>query len=511
MWLFVNAVLLTCFLSCAANDPLGVAQATTAQHRPARQGHRKLPDILCALSQDLCLTPDFTRAPSPSPPGGGGGGPSGPAAITLGPAFFEVFTDQNPPDLNGISLKLSFVGAGQSYTVTSGPGLDTAFSTQISVFNGEIVNDLPLGFTMPLPFPPSGTFEIDVGTFGWIRLVGGEDDVGNEDCPFGSELDEFLASPRIAAFLADLDFRDEVGPGGGLFFDTGTTDDGLGFVLVTWNNIPSCCSHWDEFTNSNTFQVKLFENGDIILTWDSLTETQATVGVSAGNLPTSIPETDISQIQFGTSLPSTFYEIFDDTINDLAGNPTGTTIELVFNGFGEDYTVIQGPAFTSPSTELTTRFGDPPPQNHDLGFPMPLPFAPGVTTNIDIANDGWIGLVGGLFTIFSRADFSESEAEFLLEFPRLAMFWDSMTPALSTSPDTGLYFDTGVENGVQFAMVTWLNVPESTGIGENSFQAKLWASGNISLTWGPMDNRRGLVGLSAGVLPTDISAVAAQL
>ena len=190
------------------------------------------------------------------------------------------------------------------------------------------------------------------------------------------------------------------------------------------------------------------------------------------------------------------------------------SIELEYDGWGTGYTLREGEDFTTPDPTkiVPARFGDPPPLYAQLGFSMPLPFPPYTTDFVNIDNNGWIGLLGGSFT---TTDWTDSVSQFLSEPPRLAVFWANWG---NYDNDGGLYYETGEDEDGEYALVTWHNVREpirsgggkrgSTSFnGRSSFQAKLRANGNIVLTWFLVDIGGGIVGLSAGIIPTDISAL----
>ena len=407
-------------------------------------------------------------------------------------------------DLSGLSIELVFNGLGKDYTVISGAGFDTSFAVKLDIADDELFPNQALGFSMPLPFPPSHVTEIDISSNGWIGLY----TKGTRFDDSSESVEEFLSeNPRLAAYWENFNPTDADPLTGGLYFDADRTEsDGSVFAMVTWNRV-SAFGNWNEMTNSNTFQAKLRENGNIVLTWGDMTAERGLVGLSRGLVP---PRIDVSELQFGATVSIPFFEQFsfpdDNDLGANSGGSPGRSVSLVLNQADNKYTLAAGSGFTEPQELLSESINFFP--NMGLGFEMPLGFEQCPhTTTIDIDFHGWLGLVGGSF---SRSDRFENSIKLLEEAPRLAVYWDSFQSTAQSV--NGLFFDKGMtdDNDVEFAMVTWRNLPEAgTSMSENTFQAKLFANGTIVLTWAAMDVRDGLVGMSAG--QTDISAVAELL
>ena len=453
-------------------------------------------DLLCNLRPEWCFRPKVTLAPAAAPPTEGDG-PSDPSVVTLPLTFYDFFGEnqnllsglrlQNTTtfnDLSGRSILLVYTDFNQDYRVLQGPGLDTTFTNNLNSGDDELFEEQALDFAMPLAFDSIPTTSIDISSNGWISLRGGEtfDSLPNKP----SLLVFQTHAPRLAVFWQDFYPTDSPG---GLFFDTGTQADGTQYALVTWYMV-------DDFSYGlNTFQVKLFQNGNIALTWGDMSAMEGLVGLSVGFLA----PTDISEFPTRTSLSSTFYEEFVSEF-DLGSR----SIELVFGGFAVPYTLVEGPAFMAPSaaSELSVTLGNEVFNNQALNFEMPLAFEPRLTSTIDIDTNGWIGLVGSSFT--TSNDY-QSVGKFLSEAPRIAAFWVDLDPVSGG----GLFFDADIDcDGTPCAIVTWLSVPESGTSLQNTFQVMLKQSGNIVLTWSTMNSANGLVGLSAGrPQPTDISSL----
>ena len=203
-------------------------------------------------------------------------------------------------DLSGLSIELVFNGLGKDYTVISGAGFDTSFAVKLDIADDELFPNQALGFSMPLPFPPSHVTEIDISSNGWIGLY----TKGTRFDDRSEPVEEFLSdNPRLAAYWEDFNPTDADPLTGGLYFDADRTEsDGSVFAMVTWNRV-SVFGDWNEMTNSNTFQAKLRENGNIVLTWGDMTAERGLVGLSRGLVP---PRIDVSELQFGATVSIPF-------------------------------------------------------------------------------------------------------------------------------------------------------------------------------------------------------------
>ncbi|MGA0061332.1 MAG: hypothetical protein ACO3RU_17300, partial [Planctomycetota bacterium] len=111
---------------------------------------------------------------------------------------------------------------------------------------------------------------------------------------------------------------------------------------------------------------------------------------------------------------------------------------------------------------------------------------------IDVDSNGWIGLVSGQFT---SSDYSESVGEFLAGGSRLAVRWDDFNP----SAGGGVYFDVFPGR----AVITWSNVPQFGGNDQNTFQAQLFANGEIILSYQNGSAADCIVGLTQGGTTVD--------
>ena len=113
-----------------------------------------------------------------------------------------------------------------------------------------------------------------VGSNGYITFTG-------PDLEYIETLADHFDTPRISALFDDFNV-----PNGGTVSWTEKSDR----VVVTWDGIPEYVN-----TGANFFQVEMFGNGEIHISWLSLTATDGLVGLSDGNgIPTDYIESDAS-------------------------------------------------------------------------------------------------------------------------------------------------------------------------------------------------------------------------
>lgn len=191
---------------------------------------------------------------------------------------------------------------------------------------------------------------------------------------------------------------------------------------------------------------------------------------------------------FGTGCynrPQTFYERLVGPGGGLSTtyDLSNTTLSMV--NLGANYLVVPGSPATivqPTSTPLTTvgaTFDD------DITAPIALPFTfnypGGSTTSIAVSTNGHVFL-GASTATFGPYNMSQ----FFTDVPRLAAAWSDLDMTVQGS----MYFDADPLN--QFVTITWWNAPEwdpvtpapNPGLGGNTFQIVLWATGNVDFIYG---------------------------
>ncbi len=105
-------------------------------------------------------------------------------------------------------------------------------------------------------------------------------------------------------------------------------------------------------------------------------------------------------------------------------------------------------------------------------------------------NDIYVGSNGFITFGAGDTDFSESLPEFLGNEPRIAGFWDDLSPN-----NAGNVHSDGDANSMS---ISFNEVPEFFDTGSNSFSMQLFADGRIKFTYSGMTASDAIVGLSPG-------------
>ena len=203
--------------------------------------------------------------------------------ITSPNAIYEAFTptsSNHPTDLSGLSIE--FVKNGTTYTTTTGPGFDTSYLTQGTVvpqFDETIATGLPVGPMGVFPFSTGGFAFVDAAANGYVLLQAG----GSSD--FSPTAAEFLAGlARIAPHWSDYDFTFA-----GTFY---WSNNDANFCMATWENVEM----YAQPGTSNTFQVKLRSNGNIVFSYGNVASAfdDVLAGITLGNGATNPGASDLS-------------------------------------------------------------------------------------------------------------------------------------------------------------------------------------------------------------------------
>jgi|GEM_PF-2567988 len=190
--------------------------------------------------------------------------------------FTQLFTGgANSFDLDNFTIALLPDGSYDYYALCGLPA--SALPTDPT--GGTVLtlgDDTSVAVTLATPVQLYGVAytTMYVGSNGYITFTSGDSGY-NES--FGAHFDR----PRISALFDDLN------PGAGGQVSYRVLDDR---VAVTWLNVPEYGT-----TNQNTFQVEMFYDGKIHITWLRIDVNDALVGISAGGgIPGDFEETDLS-------------------------------------------------------------------------------------------------------------------------------------------------------------------------------------------------------------------------
>lgn len=234
----------------------------------------------------------------------------GPASDQAGgsPNYFtEQFFGDN--DLDYKSILFTPTGSPDFYhacirridSLPSEPGRSSAVGLSNDDFRQVSVN---LGATVSLYGVSYSEFYI--GTNGYITF-------GSGDSDDSESLAEHFDRPRISGLYDDLD------PNGNPNTLTIKIYQSNDRVVVTWLRIPE-----SDTSNINTFQIEMFFNGDIQISYLTIDATDGLVGLSAGNgLRTDFAESNLSarpQCDCNGNGVLDIAEINAGTSEDLDGN-----------------------------------------------------------------------------------------------------------------------------------------------------------------------------------------------
>ncbi|MEC7583870.1 MAG: hypothetical protein VYE77_06095 [Planctomycetota bacterium] len=381
------------FSSPAPGNPLDLLNTTI----------KFTPDPLVPGSYSLTSAALPACAPTPNPPVAssssyGIGCPSPNAGY-----YYQEFP-AGTLDLSGLSIRFAATGTS-TYDVVPGPGLDNSFTpADAFIIDDDQVVVQQLGFT----FNFNGTNHTAIGLssngFLWMNTV-------STDPQFTNSLNGLLTQPaRIAPLWDDLDPD---------FAGTVYWTQGAGFAMATYENVP-----YFGVPGGNTFQCKLYANGDIEFNYGALTPNidSSTVGLSGGPGGVDLGPTDIStltgQVNLGagvqpltlTSTQPSIGSIYTLTYTDLPPNTVDLLTGLGFESLQIDLTPAGMPGCEQLMNPLVFLFAAPPPGavTHQEFIPIPpdaaflgLPLlsqgfavAPGINFLGAATSNGRIGTIG---------------------------------------------------------------------------------------------------------------------
>jgi hypothetical protein len=310
-----------------------------------------------------------------------------------------------------------------------------------------------------------------VGSNGYITFAEG-------DSEHSESLEGHFDSKRISVLFEDLN------PSGSGRVSWKELADR---AVVTWENVPEYGSG-----NSNTFQIEMFFDGRIQLSWLTIEVVNGIVGLSDGlGLQGDFEETDISDkypllppvlmnftehfssetdtfdlsnrtIMFDPMTDKTSYSATQKKITQLPTNPAGgTELELE----DDDFVLVR------------------------LGGQATVSIFGSFFGSFFVGSNGYITFTEG------DDDHSESLSEHF-GTRRISALFEDLNPS-----------EGGLISAKQLAdrvAVTWENVKEYSGSGSNTFQVEMFLDGRIQISWLTIETDNGIVGLSDGLgVPED--------
>lgn len=263
-------------------------------------------------------------------------------------------------------------------------------------------------------------------------------------------------------------------------------------VAVTWVNVPQYGS-----TNPNTFQIALFYDGRIQLSWEHINARRGIVGLSNG-----------------LGVPAGFQEI---DFSELAAPPPPSVSDYFVEHFtgGADAFDLENKSVTFTPSGGSAAYGA---EVQDISQ---LPTNPTGGTNLTLGDDAFalvklvgsvrVSIYGSSFTSFyvgsnGYVTFTEGDQDYS----------ESLQDHFDTLRVSSLFRDLNPSGGGKISWkqladrvaVTWENVPQYGSNNSNTFQIALFFDGRIQIAWAGVDARQGIVGLSDGLgVPPDFQEV----
>jgi hypothetical protein len=313
-----------------------------------------------------------------------------------------------------------------------------------------------------------------VGSNGYITFTEGDQE-------YSESIENQFNTLRVSGFFHDLN------PSAGGKVSWKQLDD---HAAVTWQNVPEYGTN-----NSNTFQIELFFDGRIRLSWLEVDAESGIVGLSNGEgVPPDFEETDFSEISTTPPPPPEVSDYLAEEfiINDHPFDLQNTSVTFTPAANGASYT-----GSLHDITELPT----------DPSIGTKLPLGDDNYVLVGLSNQAQVRIFNQSFPAFfvganGYITFTRGDTDFS---PTLAKHFDTLRIS-------GLYCDltaayTGTISSAQLSnrvAVTWLNVPEFSNTAPNTFQIEMFYDGRVRLSWLEIGSRSNIVGLSNGLgLPPD--------
>jgi len=253
-------------------------------------------------------------------------------------------------------------------------------------------------------------------------------------------------------------------------------------AVVTWEKVPEYGSN-----NSNTFQIEMFFDSRIRISWLTVEAVNGVVGLSEGlGVPDDFEETDISdEYPFVPAVMMNFTEhfssetdIFDLSNRTIVFEPLAD--ETSYGAFQQKITQLP----TDPDGSTQMQLGDDDFEFVKIGGQETVSVFGVDFAGFYVGSNGYITFSEG------DNDYSESLADHFRTIRISALFND-------LNPSWG-----GMVSRKQLAdrvVVTWENVPEFGGSNSNTFQVEMFFDGRIRLSWLGIGTDNCIVGLSDGL------------
>ncbi|MHC4436517.1 MAG: hypothetical protein ACYS3S_04100 [Planctomycetota bacterium] len=256
-------------------------------------------------------------------------------------------------------------------------------------------------------------------------------------------------------------------------------------VAVTWEQVPEYNND-----NSNTFQIELFNDGRIRMSWLGVDSEGGIVGLSDGTgVPPDFQEIDFSEL---STKPPTVPPLTDDYLTEEF------SVEDIFD---LQYSSVM---FT-PTADGTSYTG----LLQDI---EQLPTNPIGGTDLGLEDDDFVLVV--LSNQTRVKIFNQSFRRFFVGVNGYITFTEGDTDFSQTLEEhfeilriSGLYYDLTARNEGTITVkklfnriaVTWQEVPGFSNTSPNTFQIEMFYDGRIRLSWLEIGSPENIVGLSNGL------------
>ncbi len=313
-----------------------------------------------------------------------------------------------------------------------------------------------------------------VGSNGYITFT-------EDDLAFAESFEKHFELLRISGLFRDLD------PSAGGQVSWAYTPDG---VAVTWAKVPEYNAG-----NANTFQIELFFDGRVQLSWLAIDAERGIAGLSEGKgLPPDFVETDLSELPTKPPPPP---PVPDHLTEEFVSDGNSFDLEYASVTFTPTQDRTAYTALLEDITQLPT---------NPVGSKN-LPLGEDNFVQVLLSNQARVRLFDQSFSTFfvgsngyitfeqGDQDFSQTLDEHF-EMLRISGLWTDLTAE-----------DAGSVTGKQLAdrvAITWQSVPEFNNTNPNTFQIEMFYDGRIRLSWLEIGAAQNIVGLSNGLgLPPD--------
>ena len=181
-------------------------------------------------------------------------------------SFYEFFATPAQFDLNNSAITLTPSGGG--YVVTSGGSFLPVGSVQTPALPLVLADDAEV--TVPFTV---GSFSGPTGAWTGVSVIsnGKVSQAAGNSTLAAPSITTMLAEPQTA-FYTQADFDPSLATGAGTVW----FEESAAVTSITWDAVAS----WNVPASSNTFQIQLYANGNVVMAW----QTMATGGANGGLL-----------------------------------------------------------------------------------------------------------------------------------------------------------------------------------------------------------------------------------